>query len=371
MSKLYYKGETIFLYVKFFNKDNTPAINVINPKVRILHVQSGNIYEDLPWSKLTNLSDNEYYFNYEIPYDNNCGQYDVIYYGEINNEVATVIESFHVINKSETYVDSIKLYGYVDDNLNKTPLSNVGVEINSTDNVYLTQSYTKENGYWEAYIYPGEYICTFIKEGFKETITNIQLGNENTEVKFNNISLESNQLKTCGNGVCKVTDSYILKNGIPLNGLKIEAFNIMNPSILCATDITDNRGKWTIYLDPAFYFLKVTGNSMNQDFDKTFRLRINDDCKYVIEDMDDNKAVVRENNLNSGSGPIIHKDIISDNNGNPIVDVQVTAYKSGNPIAQCYTDSAGKYELFLEHGNYVIDIYHPSFKDIPEITITV
>lgn len=371
MSKLYYKGEIIFLYVKFFNKDNTLAKTVANPKVRILHEHDGNIYEDLSWSELNALSDNEYYFNYEIPYDNDCGQYDVIYYGEIDGEIATVIESFHIINKSEVYNDAIKLYGYIDDDLNKIPLANVGVEVISSDSVYITQSYTKENGYWETYIYPGEYMCTFRKDGFKDFTTNIQLGNDNNEIQFNNISLESNKKRTSGNGICEVSDSYVLKNGIPLDGLKIKAYNILSPSILCASSVTDNHGKWSLHLDPGFYFLKTTGNSMNQDFDKTFRLRINDDCKYEIEDMDNNKAVVQKNHLSTGSGSKVYKDVITDGNDNPIVDVQVTAYKSNNPIAQCYTDSAGKYELHLDPGTYVIDIYHPSFKDIPEINITL
>lgn len=371
MSKLYYKGETIFLYVKFYNKDNTIAKEIIDPKVRILHEKDGNIYEDLPWSKLTNLIENEYYFNYTIPFEMDCGQYDVIYYGNINGEVASVIESFHVINKSNIYTDAIKLFGYVNNDINQAPLANVNIEIVSNDNSYLTQTYTKENGYWESFIYPGEYICAFKKEGFKDISTNIQLGNDNLEIQFNNISMESINVRTCGNGICKVSESLILKNGIPLDGLKVEAFNIFNPNILCASNVTNNKGLWELFLDPGFYLLKITGLSMNQDFNKSFRLRINDDCKYTIEDIENNVATVQQNALSNGNGSRVYRDVILDKYNNPIIDVQITAYKNGNAIAQCYTDSAGKYELFLDAGEYMIDVYHPSFKDSPEFSITV
>jgi hypothetical protein len=89
MSKLYYKGDLVFLYIKFFDINGKPAEKVENPKVRILHSKKDNIYEDLPWTKMNKLtSENEFYVNYSVPFDSECGMFDIIYYGEINGKIA-------------------------------------------------------------------------------------------------------------------------------------------------------------------------------------------------------------------------------------------------------------------------------------------
>lgn len=371
MSKIYNKGDKVFLYIRFVDEDNNIVANVNDVKVRILHEKNQNIYEDLEWTEMNKLSDTEYFFNYDIPYDCDCGMYDVIYSGKIDNKDAIMIETFHVINKSEQYNNAIKIYGYVNDSINNLPLSSVSIEISDYDQIYFTQSFTKENGYWEAYIYPGEYIVRFNKNGFFENAINIQIGNENNEVHFNNIIMESQRIKTCGNGAYEVTDSYILKNGIPLDGLNVKAYDIINPTHIIASDITDNKGRWKIYLDPGFYFLKVTGMSMGNDFDKTFRLNVSDDGKYMLDDMNDNKARIREEIVSQGHGEISYSDIITDKYGNPIIDVQVNIYKNNVIIAQCYTDILGKYEVFLDHGEYEVDIYHPSFNEMPRFKINI
>ena len=370
MSKLYLKGETIFLYVKFLDNNNT-SINIENPRVRILHTKNDNIYEDLPWSKLLPFSESEYYFNYIIPYDSDCGLYNVIYNGIINGNEASVIEEFHVINKSEVYSNAIKLYGYINSEINQVPLSNVNIEILNTNNMDYIQSCSMDNGYWESYLYPGEYVFSFKKDGFNDVNVNVQIGDENNEIQFNNISMTSKIVKTNGNGICKVTDKYILKNGIPLDGLVITVYSIHNPTKIIATNITNNEGVWEVFLDPGYYLLKVNGKSMNQEFNKTFRLKINDNSAYDMENMDNNKAIAQESILTEGNGSQVYRDSIVDKNGNPVIDVQVNILKNNIPIAQAYTDALGKYEFFLEPGNYTVDIYHPLFKDIPNFEITL
>lgn len=371
MSKIYNKGDKIFLYIRFVDKTGNYVSNVQNAKVRILHQQNENIYEDLEWTPMNQLSPTEYFYNYDIPYDSDCGLYDIIYHGEIDGKDAVMIESFHVINKSEQYQNAIKLYGYVNDDINNIPLGNVSIEIIDYEGIYYTQSFTKENGYWEAYIYPGEYEVKFKKQGFIETVVNVQIGDENNEIHFNNITLESERVKMCGNGAYEITDSYVLKNGIPLDGLIVSAYDITNPMQIVASDITDNKGCWKIFLDSGFYFLKVIGNSMGNDFDKTFRLNVADDGKYTLDDMNDNKATIREDFIGQGNGTICYSDVINDRHGNPIVDVQVNAYIGSKLIAQCYTDIMGKYELHLDPGEYTIEIYHPSFKDIADFKINI
>lgn len=371
MSKLYNKGDTVFLYIKFLDENGNYSENVKNVKARILHEKFGDIYEDMEWTMMNQLSTTEYYLNYVIPYDSELGMYDIFYYGEINDKPATMIESFHVINNSEQYDNAIKVYGYITDGLNDIPLSGVTVSVQDSEKIYYTQSITKLNGYWEVFIYPGDYSFEFSKNDFETQTINIQLGDENNEIQFNNVTMESLISKQCGNGAYEVTDSYILKNGIALDGLLVEVFDVNDIKNSVASCITNNKGVWKVFVDPGFYFLKVKGKSMNNDFDRTFRLIVKDNGKYTIEDMDDNKAVISDI-LNNGTGSKEYKDTILDRNGNPIVDVQVNIYDNKNKmIAQCYTNVRGEYIFHLDEGEYKVDIYHPSFKEVSEFKITI
>lgn len=373
MSNVYFRGDIVFLYIKFYDKNNNIIKNIQNPKVRILHENNEQIYEDLPWTDLNKLSEFEYFYNYKIPSNGKFGLYDVIYKGDYNGESAIKVDTFHVINRTEDYKNAIKIYGYIDDEASKTPLTSVNVKINSLNEAYSTESYTHIDGNWESYLYPGEYICTFSKEGFETETINIQLNDENNEIKFNNISMKSIIKKTSGNGAYKINDNYILKNGIPLDGLKVEVFNILKINEVIASTLTNNKGEWELFLDPGYYMLKVTGDSMNMIFNKTFTLKVKDDGEFTINDLENNRAELSENSsLDNGNGSKKYSDIITDKSNNPIVDVQVTVSDiNNNIIAESYTDIKGKFEFNLDPGEYYLNIYHPNFKETQSIKITI
>ena len=325
----------------------------------------------MPWTDLNEISNNEYSYNYKIPFNGSLGQYQVIYVGQIEDKDAHAMETFHVINKSENFINAIKLYGYISDIRTNAELLDCSVKIiDMNTNEVVSQSLSNEQGYWEGYVYPGEYVFRFSKNGFIDLEINAQIGDEHNEMQFNNIGLESEIYKKKGNGIFTVEDKYTLKNGQPLVGLQIKISNIVNPKEVTAEDVTNDSGEWQCFLDSGDYLVKINGRCFGKDFDKTLRLKVNNQGEYNFDDLSKNTAMIAEQNyISPGEGAIEVKNEIKDRYGNPIIDVQVNALRPNNMndiIAQTYTNINGQWILNLDPGNYIIEYYHPKFKTITE-----
>ena len=370
MSNRYFKGEKVLLYTKFYDENGNIPDNIDNARVRILHENNGKIYQDMNWTELKNIGGNEFFSKYNIPFNSDNGIYHVFYEAKINGNIAKNSEEFHVIEKSEKY-DAIKLYGYINSSYDDSAISDVGIKIRSLDGFYYTESYSYNNGYWETYLYPGEYNIIFEKEKFETLDTIFELGTEDNEVQFNNITLKSFKKKECGEGICCVSDTFTLKNGIPLNGLEVKVYDIENINEVYAKCVTNNDGEWKVFVDPGFYLMKIEGNSMNEYFERSFRLRVDDDCKYDIDDMNKNTIKATEKYMSNGDGPIDYIDKVIDKNNNPIPDVQVNIIVGSRIIAECYTDITGKYIFHLYHGRYTVRMYHPNYTNFKDFVITL
>lgn len=366
MPNKYFKGEKVFLYTKFFDNNGLIPENISNPKVRILHEQNNKIYQDMGWTKLENIGGNEYFSKYDIPYNSDNGIYHIMYQAEINGITVKNTEDFHVIEKSEIYTDAIKLYGNVNSSYDESDIPDVSIKIRSLDGFYYTESYTFNNGYWETFLYPGEYEIEFTKEGYEPLNTIFEIGTENNEIQFSNITLQSFKKRECGEGICEVSDEFVLKNGIGLNGLLVECYNIEDIKNVCARAITNNDGKWKVFLDPGIYLMKVSGTSMNEVFERSFRIRIDNNCEFKIEDMNNNTTKPKEKYMSNGDGPVDYEDKIVDALQNPISDVQVNIIAGSRIIAECYTDDNGRYIFHLYHGRYMVEMYHPNYPELSE-----
>lgn len=373
MSNLYYRGDNIFLYVQFTDQQGN-ICSANNPRVRILHDKNGTIYEDLSWKNMQQMSVNEYFYNFKIPHDSDIGQYQILYTGEINQQEAYIVEVFHVIARSDTYPNAIKLYGYIHDIRTTCELADISINISDiTNGEIIYQSFSNLDGYWEAYLYPGEYNFLFSKYGFNTLEIIAQIGDEHTEIQFNNVGLENEVASQKGNGMYSVKDRYVTKHSTPLSNLNITIANVINPIEIIARDTTDKDGNWQCFLDPGVYIMKIFGKALSKDFNKTFRIKVENDGNFQFEDLSKNIATaITQTTINNGTGNISYSDIVVDKNGNPIIDVQVNAFKPGvvlddkNIIAQDYTNVQGKWTLNLVPGDYVIEFYHPKFKAFTE-----
>lgn len=376
MSKIYHRGQDLFLYVQFKDEMNNP-INVINPRFQISYEKEGDYHYLVEGEELFPLNgiQGEYCYNFQLPEDAEYAMYDIEYSANTNdNKVARVSENFHIIPRSEKYQNAIKVYGFIHQAKVGYPLISASVRVELLDSSkVVSESYTNFDGRWESYLYPGEYVFTFEKFGFRSEEIIAQIGLEHNEIRFDNVTLESENDVNNGNGVFTISDSFITREGTQLEGLSVKAldvFKLGTSNEVVAEDKTDENGEYRIYLDPGVYLLKVNGNSLLEDFSQTFRLRVEENGKFSSESLTQNVGIAIDDVVvDQGNGSVTVEDYINDAMGNPIVDVQICVYRKhdlNTLIAQDYTNPAGKWTVYLEPGSYVFEYYHPEFHEFQE-----
>lgn len=371
MSNVYYRGNDIFLYVVFKDSLGNLATSVTDPVVSIVRESNGEIVYDLDKVALNQISPSEYFYNFQISQDSDYGFREVIYNGTVDTVAAQIVESFHIVPSSSSGENVIKIHGDVNQLKTGIPLVGVSIKINNIkEDRIISETFTKLEGYWEAYLYPGEYKIIFSKFGFDNQEYTVQIGNEGTELKFDNVALELVNDTRKGRGAYLVTDRFVNRLGVPLNGLDIKAFNIFNMNNAVAIDKTNDQGEYILYLDPGVYFVKIDGKALDEEYNYVFRLRVNDDGTNQLENLSGNVAIATDDQaIGRGNGSQSVVDSIVDKNGNPIIDVQILVFKPENMdevIAEDYTGVTGEWNVFLDPGDYVFEYYHPLFNVIRE-----
>ena len=222
-------------------------------------------------------------------------------------------------------------------------------------------------------MYPNQYKFVFSRNGYNDEIIYTEITDDNNHLLFETISLNNGSVIQ-GNGLFRITDSFTTKTGQPLYKLHITVFDIINPTLKIAETYTDDNGIWELYLDEGFYILKINGTLENAEFNRIFRLKIQPDGTFMMDNITGN--ILTDSNMpliNNGIGRLKIMDIIQDRWNNPINEVQVNVFYQNDTIceenirAQDYTDSNGKYILFLDPGTYIFEYYHPNFNVITEL----
>ena len=366
--------------------------------VRILHDMDGEIYEDLEWTPLKKLSTNEFYYNFCIPYTFTPGQYQVIYkstysvkyfstktkqqltddeldkinFNKYNKtKVAYAKESFYVIVHNDIYENVIKVFGTVNYAKSTIPAEDVRISVyelsNQQQEKKIYQSLTERDGTWEVYVYPGQYRFNFYRRGYLEENIYATISDDAQQQPFENVAL-TNGDSSQGTGIFKIFDNYHTKNGQPINGLTVQAFDILNPTVSIATDVTNDKGFWELFLNEGTYLLKVRGYFNNIDFGRTFRLKVLQNGEWHFEGLNITLTDADINNINRGSGQFKIKDVLIDRFNNPIGEIQVNIFPATaanlndeSIIAQDYSDGNGEYIVYLDPGTYIFEYYHPNF----------
>ncbi len=362
-NNIHYVGEKLSLYIKYLDEEKE-NVYIENSKVRILHVSGENVYEVLEWTNMDSISNDEFLYTYSIPLDSKLGCYYILYHAEYENKTAEKMEIINIISKNPNYENPIKVFGYVENIKDNSKIQACNIEI--MDNTY-NQSYVTEtniDGYWEAYIYPNKYTISFNKNQFISKKIEVNINEELQEQLFETIGLNlANDPR--GNGVFKISETLTSKFGTPLYGLNISLFDILNPKSIIASDVTNNNGEFSCFLNEGSYILKANGVSMGIDYNKTFKLKVDVNGEYSLVDLSKNTAMITNVDIiTNGNGLITVTDYIKDNNGIGIVDVQVNILKGNDILAQDYTNMEGKWTLKLDPGVYDIEYYHPKFKTI-------
>ena len=367
MSNIYHRGDSLFLYVKFKDEHNN-LIAVNNPKVSILGNNNQYILDEVD---LNLFGDKEYCLTVDIPFDVDYSFYEVVYIGEYEDKLARVIEDFHVIPKSSEYKNAIKLYGFINQSKLGHPFIGANVRVfDFEQEAIVSESFTNLEGKWELFLYPGKYHFQFSKFGFLEENIDVEIGESHQEMQFNNVSLVSSNSKKTGTGAFLVSDKYVTKESTPLNDLSINIYNSSDLSQTEAEVKTDDEGTWQAFLDAGIYLVKVSGDSLEEEFNQTFRLKVNNEGEFSFENLTQNVGVpMQQNSIGRGTGTIEVIDSVIDKDGNPIIDVQLCVYPKNdinNLVAEDYTNPNGEWKVYLNPGNYVFEFYHPEFHEFKE-----
>lgn len=373
--------------------------------VRILHDDDGEIFEDLEWTPMQRMNNNEFFYNFCIPYDFDSRQYNVVYRSiysvkyfnnktkqrltdeELKNigftkrnkqKIMYARESFHVVAKRDEYEFAIKIFGIVNYQYSTLPAEDVRISIYETDlntnkEYKVYQALTDRDGSWEAYVYPGQYRICFHRLGYIDENVYTEINNESSQQPFETISL-GNGSSTQGTGIFKVFDNYHTKTGQPIYGLTVQAFSISDPNTVVATDVTNDKGFWELHLNDGIYLLKVTGLFNGIDFSRKFRLKVLSDGRWFFEGLNNILTDDNINDIGRGSGTFKIKDILKDRFGNPISEVQINIFSSNTTdlsdesiIAQDYSNGSGEYIVYLNPGTYIFEYYHPNYTTYTEI----
>jgi 5-hydroxyisourate hydrolase-like protein (transthyretin family) len=364
----YFKGDKALLYCEF--RVENKIIKVDNPKVRVLHEADEVVYEDLPWKSM-NALDEGYSYTFDTNICDNYGQYVVVYRGMFNGETLNVLDKFNIVVKNIEDINSIYLYGYVNDINNNRLLKGLTVkvvELESNNVVFSTL--TDEDGKWESKLYPGDYEFVFSMNGYESRSVRAQIGDENEEIQFNNIGLEKISDKALGNGLFKIEDEFTSKNDMGIPDVEISIFNIDDIETALIETKTDNHGKWKVFLDEGNYVMKIKTPT---GILKKFKLNVYNSGEKTIEEIVSKDTKTKTKTVYNGNGENEVVDYILDAHGNGIEGASIIAsvYNIEKDIyeyvCEDITDVDGSFKLNLNKGKYKFVINSNGFKTSEQI----
>ncbi len=397
--KNYYKGDNVILYVKFPDNINVAKVKVfsnINDNEIKQYLPNPEDQSDSDWENMDKHIEGGYYKSYDIPYDCNIGKFNVIYLGlslnedltgdefgdtndiiyNINDEII-ITDSFYV-NESSDYgnkYNKIKIYGYIYNSQTNSTLSGCELKIyNMYDDKKIKNNETTSNdiGYWESHLYPGKYRFEIKKDGFQliDSQFDVEIGDEFTEIQFNNIGLVPIGSTSLGKGIFPVGEKYINKYGMPLDGITIEIYDInqineVDLNKLYVKTKTNNKGEWECYLNPGTYLLKIL--SEKYSIDDFIEIKVNNEGEFSFNQLSNERKIIIKNKKTNGNGNCFIVDNVFDDAQKPIVGCKVVARivngdnTNGEITAYDYTDNNGEWILLLDPGEYIIEYIHGDY----------
>jgi len=359
-----YKGDKTTLYCEF--KKDDKIVSVKEPKVRVLHEYNDKVYEDLPWQKMKKM-DNGYCYVFDTNVCKNYGKYVVVFSGKYKCETLNVLDDFHIIAKNIDDNNTIYVYGYINDINSNRILKSVQVQIISLDSGdIIYQTSTDEDGKWESNIFPGDYEFKFSMDNYESRSVRAQVGDENKEIQFNNVSLEHTADASLGNGLYKIEDEFTTKNDMGIENVSILIYNVDDTENVLVSTKTNSKGKWKAFLDSGTYIVKIALPSGTK---KTFQMIVYNDGTKVISEMQTKDTSIDKNSKKvlHGKGTENVTDFILDAHGNGIECAVIKAYKY-KPCKDTYeyvcedvTNQDGQFILNLDKGKYKFVIEHQNF----------
>jgi len=366
-----YKGDIKSLYCEF--KEKKEFLKVKKPRVRVLHEEDGKVYEILSWKDLTPLG-NGYIYSFDTNICKSYGKYVSVFEGIYKKQKLNVVEEFDIVVKNVDDTNAIYIYGYINDIDTERPLQTTQVSIKNLDNNEIVfQTLSDVDGKWEAKILPGDYEFIFNCSKYIEKSIRAQVGDENKEIQFNNVSLEQKRnAEMFSYGIFCISDSFVTKNNLPIQNVEVKIYDAADIKKLLCICTTNAKGKWVARLSSGSYFLDVT---MPSGVKKKFQMNIDENGDKKISEIKQQDTYVQNEKLTNGSGSEKVTDFILDAHGNGIYNVRVQAYiynsSTDNYTIVCedYTTRTGEFTLNLDKGKYKFVISCDRYKTNEQIII--
>ena len=145
---------------------------------------------------------------------------------------------------------------------NGGPLPNLNIKIYSSLNpsLIIAEDITDEEGNWNCFLNPGNYLMKINGIAFEETYNKIFRIKvfENGRFKFEDIKKNVVIQNTTNNGVGNIviTDIVLDKNSNPIVDVQVNAFLSSDLNNMICQDYTDLQGNWTLKLNPGSYTIE-------------------------------------------------------------------------------------------------------------------
>ena len=353
-----YKGDIQSLYCEFVNDKN--VVKVKNPKVRILHEENDNVYEDLPWQNMLPF-DEGYVYAFDTNICKICGKYVVVFEGEYKDKKLNVIDEFTIIQKNIETENNILLYGFIFDIDTDKQLKNAVITIKNLDNNDIVYKvYSDVDGRWDVKIAPGDYEFEFNLYGYEVKTVRAQIGDAHKELQFNNVSLEGKS-GLVGEGTYYIEDTFVAKNNLGIENIDVYIYDVSDVANPIIKTKTNQKGRWKVLLNIGAYIVKII---LPSGLEKKFQLQVYSGGEKKIEEM---SVKSFKNKTMNGIGTQKVTDLILDAHGNGIANANIQAlrYNKEKDIyefeCEDYTSETGEFNLNLNEGKYKLVISHAKF----------
>ncbi len=173
MPAVYHPGDTGTIYLQVLRLSGAAPVfpdDYTAPQVRILHVEGGSPVTDVALTPMTQLDDNLWYHQHQIPPSPFVGDYLVEFAVAVDGVQTEATDGFRVDQPDiiEEGSGSCEVSGTVRDEGTQQPIAGVTVLVfNPADLVNAIAKFvTDSNGSWSVFLNPGTYKIRFHRVGF-------------------------------------------------------------------------------------------------------------------------------------------------------------------------------------------------------------
>lgn len=173
MATTYHPGDTSTIYLQVLRLSGSAPVfpdDYTAPQVRVLHVEGGSPVTDVALAPMTQLDDNLWYHQHQIPASPFVGDYLVEFSTTIDGIQTEATDGFRVepVDIVEEGSGSCEISGTVRDEGTQQPIAGVTVLVFGSGDLVnaIAKAVTDSDGRWTVFLNPDSYKIRFHRVGF-------------------------------------------------------------------------------------------------------------------------------------------------------------------------------------------------------------